>query len=428
MRLAIALGLFAAVAAAQPPADPAETAKLRQRLAEQKAEADIRQTLENADKLARSLRTALAIKTLKTAKQNLQFTLGLSNAARTRLTALLDGKLAAVEGRPLGGSTPNPGILLDPKGPTVKAAKKEAWEKYFAELKDVRDGIKKVDYYQSKGLNDAANKEIARLAKTYPANPSVFALAQRDTIQNRLANAQAHYAAMNERWVANQMSINRSSLPAIRDVEFPADWKEKSKRRLEATQIKLTEKEKKIVEALDKPLTINFNERPLEEALQDLSTQFDVPFYIEKKSLEDLGLDLKKGVSIQGKGLSGRTVLRLDPRHAGADLRGEERDHPGGHGGAGAIAPHDSRLLHRRPASSRVVQRTQWGPVINGLQTAENAKFLTDMITKSIEPLMWKENGGPGTVTFHYPSKSIIVRASTEVHFAALGRGFGAGR
>jgi hypothetical protein len=69
----------------------------------------------------------------------------------------------------------------------------------------------------------------------------------------------------------------------------------------------------------------------------------------------------------------------------------------------------------------------QWGPVLNGLQTAENAKVITEMITKSIDPLMWKENGGPGTVTFHFPSKSIIVRASSEVH-ASLGRSLGGGR
>jgi hypothetical protein len=58
------------------------------------------------------------------------------------------------------------------------------------------------------------------------------------------------------------------------------------------------------------------------------------------------------------------------------------------------------------------------------MQTAENAKAITDLITKSIDPLMWRENAGPGTVTFHFPSKSLIVRASTEVH-ASLSRTFG---
>jgi len=421
----LAIGLFTAVVSAQPPrpapVDPLEVAKARQKIAEQKAEADIRLVLANADTLKTRF-PEKAIQTLKRAKGDLQLTLGISDATRTRLTALLDAKIAALGGGPVGNA--NPGVLLDPKGPTVKASQKEAWEKYFAELKDVRDGIKLVEYYQTKGNTAGANAEIARLAKSYPYNPSVFALGQSGTIQNRLADAQAHYVAMNDRWVANQKNINKSSLPAITDVEFPSNWKELSARRLKSTQLQLSEKEKKIIEALEKPTLINFNERPLEEALQDLSTMFDVPFYIEKKSLEDLGLDLKKGVSLQGKGLSGRTVLRSILATQGLTF---------------VVKNETIQVVTVERAQSLLTTRVyyigdllqsglftgpEWGPVINGLQNAENAKVITDMIIKSIEPLMWKENGGPGSVTFHFPSQSIIVRASTEVHYT-LGRGFG---
>lgn len=421
----LAIGLFATIVSAQPPrpapVDPLEVAKAQQKIAEQKVESNIRQTIANADALKIRF-PEKAIQNLKRSKVDLQLTIGISGAARTRLTALLDDKIAAISGVPAGNA--NPGVLLDPQGPTVKTAKKEAWEKYFAELKDVRDGIKLVEYHQTKGNTAGANAEIARLAKTYPYNPSVFALGQSGTIQNRLADAQAHYVAMNDRWVKNQQNINKSSLPAITDVEFPKDWKELSARRLKSTQLQVSEKEKKIIEALEKPTMINFNERPLEEALQDLSTMFDVPFYIEKKSLEDLGLDLKKGVSLQAKGLSGRTVLRSILATQGLTF---------------VVKNETIQVVTVERAQSLLTTRVyyigdllqaglfsepQWGPVINGLQNAENAKIITDMITKSIEPLMWKENGGPGSVTFHFPSQSIIVRASTEVHYT-LGRGFG---
>src|SRR5690242_8303130 len=106
-----ALGLFAAAVAGQPPrpagpADPLEAAKAQQRIAEQKAEVDLRQTIENADRLAKGGHTVKAAQTLRAAKQNVQLALGISDAARTRFTALLDAKLAAVEGRPL--ANPNP--------------------------------------------------------------------------------------------------------------------------------------------------------------------------------------------------------------------------------------------------------------------------------------------------------------------------------
>src|SRR5262245_23545292 len=108
-----ALGLFAAAVTGQPPrpapADPLEAAKAQQRIAEQKAEVDLLQTIENADRLAKAGHTVKAAQTLRTAKQNIQLALGIGDAARTRFTALIDAKLAAVEGRPVANPPANPG-------------------------------------------------------------------------------------------------------------------------------------------------------------------------------------------------------------------------------------------------------------------------------------------------------------------------------
>jgi hypothetical protein len=149
---------------------------------------------------------------------------------------------------------------------------------------------------------------------------------------------------------------------------------------------------------------------------------FDVPFYIEKKSIEDLGLDLKRGVSLQGKGLSGRTVLRSILATQGLTFVVKNETIQ-----VVTVERAQSLLTTRVYYIGDILQAgvfsgPEWGPAINGLQRADNAKFLIDMVTKSIEPLMWRENGGPGTVTYHFPTQSLIVRASTEVHFA-LGRG-----
>src|SRR4051794_8407245 len=80
-----AIGLLATTVAGQPPrpapADPLEVARARQKIAEQKAEAEILQTIENADRLAKGSLTAKAAQTLKSAKQNLQFTVGIGDAA-----------------------------------------------------------------------------------------------------------------------------------------------------------------------------------------------------------------------------------------------------------------------------------------------------------------------------------------------------------
>jgi len=66
----------------------------------------------------------------------------------------------------------------------------------------------------------------------------------------------------------------------------------------------------------------------------------------------------------------------------------------------------------------------QWGPFLDFQQTQANAKVLIDSIQMSVDPLAWQGKGGSGTVTFHVPSMSLIVRASNEVH-ATLGSKLG---
>jgi hypothetical protein len=57
-----------------------------------------------------------------------------------------------------------------------------------------------------------------------------------------------------------------------------------------------------------------------------------------------------------------------------------------------------------------------WGPVIAREQMLENAKFITQLITSSIDPDSWSERGGGGSVTFHEPTMSLVIRQSAEVH------------
>ncbi len=58
-----------------------------------------------------------------------------------------------------------------------------------------------------------------------------------------------------------------------------------------------------------------------------------------------------------------------------------------------------------------------WGPYVDFQQTQQNAQMMIDAISGSIDPMVWKgKSGGPATITFHYPSMSLIIRAPSEVH------------
>ena len=68
-----------------------------------------------------------------------------------------------------------------------------------------------------------------------------------------------------------------------------------------------------------------------------------------------------------------------------------------------------------------------FGPLVDMMQTQENVGRIIEMIKGSIDADSWKDRGGNGTITFHFPSMSLIVRQTSEVH-SVLGKAFGGGR
>lgn len=418
-----ALGLFATAVAAQPPRDPIEAAKLQQRIADQKITADIEGRIQDADRAIKAGNGAKATVLLKAALRDVDLAVGISGEARKTLTANLTARIAVAEGRPVPAAV---GANADPKTAQLKAQQKEVVDRYIAQLKDVNAGIDRVRDAQGRGDNATANAEIAKLTAAYPNNPAVMTLGQTGSIKSRLDDAVAFQKVQNARMFAIQKGIMESSLPAIKDVEFPADWKEITARRLK--KVEMTAKEQKILESLDRPTTVNFADRPLEEALQDLSNALDQPLLIDKKSLEDLLVDLKKGVSLNAKGLSGRTVLRSILASQGLTFIVKDETIQ-----IVTVEKAKSQLSTRVYYLGDLVTGTgtfgdfRFGPVLNLAQMQENARVIQETIVKSVDPLSWKENSGPGSIMFDVPSMSLIVRAPTEVHFT-LSKSFGGGR
>lgn len=419
---AVAVGLCSTALIAQPPQkDPLAEARVRQKIADQKAEAEVLAAIQDADRTAKT-NPAKAAQAIRAAQTNIDLAAAISGETRKTLTAQLQSKLAAVEGRP----APAGGAKLDANSDAAKAAQKAAFDKYVEEVKAVREGVDRVVRYQNAGDTKAATDAIAKLAAAYPNNPAVIALTTKDTFADRAAESRMFAQLQSDRIVAANNDLMRSSLPAKGDVEFPADWKEKTKRR--SLDAQLTAKEKKIIEALNKPITTNFVNRPLEEALQDLSNQMDQPLVVDTKSLKDLNIDLKNTATLQATGISGRNVLRQLLASQGLTFVVKDEV-------IQVVTVERARdlLTTRVYYLGDVIQGVgpfagalTWGPFVDFQQTVANAEAIIQAITTSIDPLCWKPNG-PCTIVFHAPSMSIIVRASAEVH-ATLGGKFGGGR
>ncbi len=415
----LGFGLFAALdpAAAQqpikrPPLDPLAEARARQSIADQKAEVEVLAAIRDADRQAK-INPVKAVQALKSAQVGIiDLSPALSGEARKTLTDLLSRKVAAIEGRPLA----NPGIKPDPAAAGVKRDKQAAFDSYVAEVRTVREGIDRAARLKQAGLAKDAEIEIAKLARMYPNNPSVIRLQEQDTFGNRVQESADFARLQSDRITLAMNDVLRSSLPPIGDIEFPKDWKEKTARRMK--QVELSDQEKKIIEALDKPITVDWNGRPFDEALQDISNTLDQKLFLDKKSVEDLGIDLRKAMTLKANGVSTRTVLRQILAAQGLTF---------------VIKDQVLQVVDVEKAKNMLVTRvyylgdivqgvgpfgdaTKWGPFLDLQQTMANVDALMGTIRKSIDPLSWKESGGPSSITFHVPSMSIIVRASAEVH------------
>jgi len=422
----LGLGLAATVAAAQvpkrPALDPLAEAKSRQAISDQKAETEVLSAIADADRQAKTS-PVKAVQALKAAQVSIiDLSPGLSAAARKSLTDRISRKIAALEGKPL----PNAGAKPDPIAAGVKIDRRAAFDSYTAELRDVKAGVDRYAKFKAAGMTKEAERELAGLARAYPNNPSVILLQERNGLGGRVEDSVAFSDLAQKRMVLAMKDIDRSALPASGDIEFPKDFA-KTKDRIQT--VKLTENERKIVEALDKPMTVDWNGRPLDEALQEMSNTLGQKLFLDKKSLEDLGIDLRKGVNLQANNVTTRTVLRqLLAAHGLTFVIKDEVLQ------VVDVERAKNMLTTRVYYLGDVVQgvgpfgnATRFGPFLDFQQTMANADTIVKTITSSIDPLSWKEKGGPCTVTFHYPSMSIIVRASAEVH-AMLGSKMGGGR
>ena len=418
--VALAVGL-SANGFAQAPVDPIERAKTTQNLAEQKAENEIVEAIANADKL-KIVSAFKAIQRLKEAQTNLALAVSLGQAKRTELDAKLEAKIGILEGK-LPVVRPD----NDPNANAVKVREKLDQLKAAVELREVADGLKKAADAADANRHNDARRHVLSLAEKYPNNPQVIALSGQTNTSDQLRANQKLSRDYADAWLVNQRQVVASSIPTTDDIQFPdaKKWQALTKLRKNQDRIQLSPKEEAILKSLDTAFPANFADRPFEEALQELSNVIDQPIFIDKKSLEDAGLDLSRKVTFKGN-VTARTALRalLQANQLTFIVKEEMIQ-------VVTLERAEKELTTRSYYLGDLVQgvgpfgnAVVWGPNMSYQQTVTNSETIVKSITDSIDPRSWKQAGGPCTITFHIPTMSVVVRASTEVH-ASMGYSVG---
>ncbi len=179
-----------------------------------------------------------------------------------------------------------------------------------------------------------------------------------------------------------------------------------------------TKFEEQLLAALEKRLDVEFIDLALEDCLQHLHEQSQLPVWIDKQTLTDEGIALDQPITLKLKGSRLESLLNLVLKPAQL-----------------TFFPEDDVLVITTAAKASETLTTRTYPVSDlyigrvetevakeaALPQAKPAppKKSTDLlgaITTTIDPDTWEELSGPGSYTYVKETNCLVVRQTWAVH------------
>ncbi|HEX4588641.1 MAG TPA: hypothetical protein VH120_01850 [Gemmataceae bacterium] len=388
-RFALVTVLLAAPVFAQPPADsPARS-----------VEADVKLALRDAQRLA-DTDAAAAIDRLDKLLTALQADRVLSANRRAQLIRIVDDRIRVVK------AAPAPTPELGP--PPLPAEAKQRAE----ELAGLRAGLKEAVALRRQGKVAEANAKAAELSKQFPESVAVQVLNDFGRTAGQRQETHVVRKEKEESTLAGLSAVDRAAVMPRNDMEFAKDHKERMTKRRAATAP--TAAELKILQSLETSVTPKFKDTRLEDAADYLSTLIGLPIVLDKSALDELNLNYNSPVTfVMNKPIGARTALRGMLRTLGLTYVVRE-------GTVFVTSPSRAREYLTLKAYSLgdlvVPVGNPFFPAGDPLQEAFNVQSLIDLIVSTIDPESWDVRGGPGTIRYYAPTRSIVVRQSQEVH------------
>ena len=219
-----------------------------------------------------------------------------------------------------------------------------------------------------------------------------------------------------DRTTATLAGVDKSAIAPKSDYDLPDDWVEKSKRR--SNLAKLTEAEKAILEALKKPVNVDYHMETFQSVIDHLSKQMGQSILIDKQSMEEANVTYDTPITLRfNKPVSGRTALKRVLADVGLTY---------------VIRKESIEVTTLARAREMMTVRTYYVGDLMGvasplLPAIENQFLMVQAIgiilnqIQSIEPESWEGRGGPGTVIYDPVRMAIIVKQSAEVHYMLNG-------
>lgn len=161
--------------------------------------------------------------------------------------------------------------------------------------------------------------------------------------------------------------------------------------------------ERRIVDALEKPVTWNFAEAPLSEVIDSIREETGINVILDRPGLEVVSVDHNTTISLQVKELRLGAALRLLLRPI--SLCYQIRD--------------DVLLITDEEGAAKELSVHVY-PVTDLMTKEDEAKPLTKALINTVKSDTWEEKGGTGSVAYIPASGSLVVCQSREVQQEVL--------
>ncbi len=278
----------------------------------------------------------------------------------------------------------------------------------------VRQELAELNRLKEEGKLDERASRAELMSRNDPGNAfSQFASRQARIDSNRAAVAKDK-ESFNRANDANLNDIDKAGVPQVVDVTLPKDWAEKTKRRQNS---QMSPKERQLMAKLAAPIKVDLQNKPLQDFQEIIEKHLGVAVIIDRAAIEGISVTSETTVNLKANNWSCRSVLRKTLADLGLTyiVRNEEIQ---------ITTPDRARemmitkayyvgdLLSPLGQGSLPVNQAQMMLTINGI---------IESIKSQVDADSWAPRGA-GTIVFEPLSKSILVKQTAEAHFQ-LGSG-----
>jgi hypothetical protein len=283
-----------------------------------------------------------------------------------------------------------------------------------ARLREVGETIRQQRLFEEQ----AAKAESPRKPKNTEPAQGTAGIAQ-GFIEKSSARLTANEKQRNEaaRGFAGAVdNIERAANPITGDVTLPKDWAARSEMRKKLLGPQLTSKEVALLKALNSTLSVDFKDNAFKDVLNYLMERTGQTIFVDEPSLKDAMVEYEDKVSFTINKVAFRSVLKKILSDKGLSYVIKE-------GAIQVMTPQRARemMVVRSYPINDLIAPSQlaryYGPFVANVQLQANAEAMIKMIQNSVDPTLWNVNGGGGSIVFHAPSQSLVIRAPAEFHY-----------